>query len=510
MAAVGCDTGSLRRIPVLDLFAGPGGLGEGFARFRNGCGTADPPFQIVASVEMDTYAHATLVLRAFYRCWPRHAVPGAYYDYLRGRVSREHLFARFPDEKEFACREAIRGELGKDDPQILELTDQAVGSMPDGDLVLIGGPPCQAYSVIGRSRRAREPRDAFEADPRHRLYKHYLRMLVRYRPAVFVMENVRGLLSATLGAGSVFAQILSDLRRPSGDDGDLEYVIWPVGAASTGRDPGLPADYVVRCEHHGVPQTRHRVILLGVRADIKAVPRSLEVQPPVTVRDAIGDLPRLRSDISSRWGSGCWADTVERARKALMSRCPELIEVLERPCASDLVSSWRPSSVRPQDRLAAWLRSAPEPVICNHEARSHMPDDLARYLFVSSYAAVHSSSPKLRDFPNELLPAHRSAHSDEPTFDDRFRVQLWDHPASTITSHIAKDGHYFIHPDPSQCRSLTVREAARLQTFPDDYYFEGPRTEQYRQVGNAVPPLLAYQIANIVYSLLRGDGGTSN
>jgi len=141
---------------------------------------------------------------------------------------------------------------------------------------------------------------------------------------------------------------------------------------------------------------------------------------------------------------------------------------------------------------------------CNHASRPHMASDLHRYLFVSCYAKVMRRSPELGDFPKPLLPKHKNvllAHKAK-YFDDRFRVQLAHRPAMTVTCHIAKDGHYYIHPDPSQCRSFTVREAARVQTFPDNYYFCGTRTAQYRQVGNAVPPLLAEQIARVVLQVL--------
>jgi len=149
--------------------------------------------------------------------------------------------------------------------------------------------------------------------------------------------------------------------------------------------------------------------------------------------------------------------------------------------------------------------------VVNHETRKHIPEDLLRYLFASSYAAVGANgrSPKLHNFPVELLPKHenvaRTLKYRHGFFNDRFRVQVAGQPATTVTSHIAKDGHYFIHHDPAQCRSWTVREAARVQTFPDNYFFEGTRTDQYRQVGNAVPPYLAVQIAAVVAAVLEAQ-----
>jgi DNA (cytosine-5)-methyltransferase 1 len=144
--------------------------------------------------------------------------------------------------------------------------------------------------------------------------------------------------------------------------------------------------------------------------------------------------------------------------------------------------------------------------VLNHCSRSHIAGDLWRYLYASVFANTHDRSPRLREFPKILWPAHKNLNNvsdkQDLAFDDRFRVQVKSRPATTVTAHISKDGHYFIHPDPRQCRTLTVREAARLQTFPDNYVFLGPRTAQYQQVGNAVPPLLALQIAGIVQKLL--------
>jgi DNA (cytosine-5)-methyltransferase 1 len=165
----------------------------------------------------------------------------------------------------------------------------------------------------------------------------------------------------------------------------------------------------------------------------------------------------------------------------------------------------RPRIYHPDDE---WFLDPQIGGVCNHSTRSHIPEDLSRYLFAACYGRAKGRSPVLSEFPSSLLPDHHNVNDalKGGYFADRFRVQLAREPATTVTSHISKDGHYYIHYDPSQCRSLTVREAARLQTFPDNYFFCGPRTAQYIQVGNAVPPLLARQIAKVVYKVF-GDAG---
>ena len=386
--------------------------------------------------------------------------------------------------------------------------------------VLVGGPPCQAYSLVGRARRAREPREEFESDPRQTLYLHYLELIRQLQPAVFVMENVKGLLSARLGEERVFDLIKDDLSHRD-EDGQPRYRVYPLSANTLNWEKARSRDFVMHAEDYGVPQTRHRVILLGIRRDIAREPRVLVPSPRhTTVLETIGDMPRLRSKLSGR-------DAISDSPNAWRLHCGQAVKACNGDLDSEVASrmSAATQSILSNGLLPArvdhtrgvplfdgtWYRPrALGETLPNHVARAHMPSDLHRYLFCAAFTEAHGRSPKLADFPAALLPDHANVASSEDTsvssFLDRFRVQPWMQPSSTITSHMAKDGHYYIHPDPIQCRSLTVREAARLQTFPDDYFFEGSRTQQYHQVGNAVPPILARLIASVVAELL---GSTS-
>lgn len=510
-------------VPVVDLFAGPGGLGEGFSALDGG-----NRFRIALSIEMDPTARATLMLRSFYRKFGKGKAPTEYYSHVHGEIGRQELAARHPSEWEQADDEAWCAELGAAPARVVrDRVTRALGAYAaGGEFVLVGGPPCQAYSLVGRSRmRPVRGADDFDADHRHLLYREYLRILADHAPMAFVLENVKGLLSSRHRGEQIFNRIFKDLQRPGVALGDsrrntraVEYELFSLGHPAQPRLVAGdldPADFVLRSEELGLPQARHRVIVLGVRRDLAERARSAlcSLAPGArvaTVEEAIGDLPPLRSGLSRTPDSdGEWLRQVRSAARQLRGDrgLPRAIRAELASVQGDLVA---PLAGRGSDYLPGrtprpryrpdWFADPRVHGVLNHETRGHIPLDLARYLFATVFARTSGRSPQLRDFPTELLPAHRNVDRalDGNLFSDRFRVQVADRPSTTITSHISKDGHYFIHYDPMQCRSLTVREAARLQTFPDNYFFEGPRTKQYIQVGNAVPPLLAIQIARVV------------
>jgi DNA (cytosine-5)-methyltransferase 1 len=503
---------------IVDLFAGPGGLAEGFSAFSD---NGHHPFRVRLSVEKDPAAHRTLLLRTFLREFDG-GFPDAYYTWLNRQDREPNWEMLHPEEWRQANRVAICRELGKelDQRQIDRQVDDIRREFGDRT-ILIGGPPCQAYSLVGRARNAGNVDYQAKNDPRHFLYRAYIATLHRLKPAAFVMENVKGMLSSKVDGVAVFERVLDDLKAEG-------YRLVALSAQQRGLfgngEVGPEAkDFVVRAEEHGLPQARHRVIVVGVRRDLEPLPyegfnlKSSSLRS--TVRHVLEGLPVLRSGVTGKLdGAGQWSDTVTAALERLAM--VRLSGGVDRQSAYDqAVASARlafrqrneplsrmssaamlPSSDCPQF-LADWLSDARLSVTLNHDTRAHMPSDLGRYMFAALFAEAAGRSPNASEFPTFLAPQHVNWQTGK--FADRFRVQRWDAPATTVVSHISKDGHYFIHPDPTQCRSLTVREAARLQTFPDNYFFLGNRTEQYIQVGNAVPPLLAHGIASTLWQMLK-------
>jgi DNA (cytosine-5)-methyltransferase 1 len=480
----GCSNGGIQRpicesnemrgravqmvIPVIDLFAGPGGLGEGFSSLRGEAG--NPLFRIRLSVEKDPHAHKTLELRSFFRQFPDGEVPEEYYSYIRGEgITREELFTKYNEQAEAARKEAWCFELKEDSAKEI---DERIDDALDGGKVwvLIGGPPCQAYSVVGRVRMCGQDREKYENDPRHNLYREYLRILATHRPPVFVFENVPGLMSSQKNGEGIFGKILKDLSLSQ--DGKEGYRLFPLKRTTRKI---RNSDFVVHAEKHGIPQRRHRLIIVGIRSDLDIEPELIDVQEGLsTVLDAIQDLPALRSGLSKeadslpKWNQiiHAFAEEMKRADCATQDLLQEFAEV----CANENVLNTGAEfvSVNGSYRFSDWLCERTWWFIdeklkgyCNHSARSHIRQDICRYFFAACYAKARCISPRMSDFPESLLPAHRNIADAVAgrLFSDRFRVQTANSPSTTVVSHISKDGHYFIHPDPKQCRSLTVRES---------------------------------------------------
>ncbi len=558
------------RIPTIDIFAGPGGLSEGFS-------SIDAPFsfETMLSIEKDSIASQTLLLRNFLHCFGNNGFPNEYYQYIRDPdFSKEALFEQYPDETNKAKKKTWQTELGNIDPEILHGRISKALGKNNPHWVLLGGPPCQAYSLVGRARMTgagtsgdqlkgkklekfiEEKINRFYDDQRHTLYKEYLKIVAVHKPTVFVMENVKGILSSKTGRNNespVFEQILQDLQDPwkaikTDRDMSKDETLQKLQPEEPARyklfsfvkntetknsdktlldcDRGLePRDYIIRSEDYGIPQKRHRVIILGVLEDYDIQPKLLKKEDnPTTVKDALDELPKLRSGLSKGADSSeNWTETVHKGYssdtlsslqdKAVAKEINTSIKALEQHNSRG-GRFIKKSLKKGKGNYHNWIHDPKMGGVSLHETRGHMESDLWRYLFVSAHTKSKGYCPKVDEFPEWLLPDHKNvknplSQSKEQGkkktihFRDRFRVQNALEPATTVTCHISKDGHYYIHYDPSQCRSLTVREAARLQTFPDNYFFEGNRTQQYHQVGNAVPPLLANKMAYIVSDVIR-------
>ena len=499
-------------IAVIDLFAGAGGLGEGFASLKDETGRR--PYRVEISVDQDKAACQTLRLRRFLGQFDG-GFPDEYYGFLNEESEEPDWANLFPREWAHASREVMCRGLGRPwTMRILSGRIEDVRRKYGDNTVLIGGPPCQAYSLVGRGRNSGRRDYDPDTDRRFVLYRQYVKVLDSLNPLAFVMENVKGILSSSRQGRAVFGDVLRRLESAGAG-----YVLYPLSPRQTSHDGTNPKRFVVRAEDHGIPQARHRVILVGLRSDIasRGVGDTLKLrrQAPRSAWSVLDCMPKQRSRLSrGRDSAGAWSEAYRSAADKILSwacstpngSSPPISGVIEE-CLSRMngsapVWSKRRIGVGKQCslELRRWILDSRLVALPNNEPRSHMPSDISRYLFVSTWGEAAGCSPTASHFPGFLAPRHESWAKNH--FSDRFRVQLRDAPSSTITSHMSKDGHYYIHPDPAQCRSLTVREAARLQTFPDNYLFKGNRTQQYVQVGNAVPPFLARQIADRLWQAL--------
>ncbi|MDI1256700.1 MAG: DNA cytosine methyltransferase [Flavobacterium sp.] len=393
----------MSKYTFIDLFAGCGGLSEGF--YRQG-------FKSLTHVEIDSHACKTLKTRMLH------------YGY---------------SEKEASVIETdITSDI------IIERINQEIKNK-HVDLI-IGGPPCQSFSTLGRAK----DENGMANDPRNFLFESYVKILNHFEPKVFVFENVTGLLSAKLNGELIINKILKELGK--------KYNLL--------KDPN---DMVLNSCDYGVPQIRKRIILIGTRKDLNIKPSTIydgiikthynpenesenksALKKYVTVKDAIADLPSLKP------GDG----------DALVKH-----------------------KIKEPNEFLLKIRDNKDLFLRDHVSRTHNEQDRIRYMTMSKNKWTFSDLLEKRPDLN---------HIKQRVFNNSYVVQWWDQPSKTIIAHLYKDGNQFIHPDYKQERTITPREAARLQSFPDDFVFEGPRTQQYKQIGNAVPPLMAEAIAKSI------------
>lgn len=413
----------------LDLFAGAGGLSEGFLQAG---------FQPIAHVEADKAACATLKTRQAYYWLKNNKKIDIYASYLKGMITRDQLWSAVPsDILNTVINEYISTETSD---KIFNKIDYFLGEK-NLDLI-IGGPPCQAYSIIGRARRN------MENDPRNHLYIQYAEFLKRYQPKYFVFENVLGLLSAKNLSGELYLEKMIKLFERVGYSIEFK---------------------TLNASNFGVLQNRKRIILIGKKGKghKSFYPELQRTLDQAMVQDALDDLPPLKAGEGSHL-----------------------------PCEiSKKQSNWLKQANVSTSLPVTW-----------HQARPNIQQDLEIYRIAVAKWNDESKRLNYNDLP-ESLKSHKVSGS----FTDRFKVVSSNLEAShTVVAHICKDGHHYIHPDIDQNRSLTPREAARLQTFPDDYFFESQsgkpsRTSAYKQIGNAVPVLLAYVIAKSMKDKLENE-----
>ncbi len=399
-------------LDFIDLFSGAGGLSEGFI---------EAGFKPIAHVEIDKKACDTLETRLIYHKLSSENKTEKYYDYISEKMTREEFIKDFGNSE--LSNSVINIPIGSDTNEIIF---EKIDKLANGKQIalIVGGPPCQAYSLVGRSR----DKDGMKNDPRNFLYKEYAKFLKKYQPLVFVFENVMGLITAE--KGSYFKNMQAYFKRI-----------------------GYELDYTIqKSENFGVLQKRRRIILIGWQKGTDfQYPKFDRFNEQFTVSQILSDLKKLK------------------------------------PGDQENVTNYAKPTTPYLEKFE--LRNGVE-FVTQHIARPHNARDLSIYKIAINKWLKNSERLKYPDLPTEL-----KTHKNETSFVDRYKVVDINGLSHTMVAHIAKDGHHYIYPDNKQIRSISVREAARIQSFPDNFFFEGGRSAAFKQIGNAVPPLMAQEIA---------------
>ncbi|MGL5122806.1 MAG: DNA cytosine methyltransferase [Fusobacteriaceae bacterium] len=402
----------------LDLFSGAGGLTEGFIQAG---------YDVLAHVEKEYSASLTLKTRLSYHYLKKNNNLELYKQYLKGEMTRETLYSHIPKE---ILNSVINMEIN--DISISEIFDKFDKIIGDKKIeIIIGGPPCQAYSLVGRARS----KEKMENDERNYLYKQYLKFIKKYNPNIFLFENVRGLLTAQ--NSQLLPKIIEEMN-------ELGYTV---------------EKNLLDAKNFGVPQSRKRLIIIGWKKELNFnYPKFEKINNNITINSLFENLPSLKP------GESILFKHLKKANETLINT-----NIYDENCN----------------------------ILTQHISRPHNERDLKIY----KIAIEEKDKGNILKYNSNLIPKHLKTHKNIKSFLDRFKVVDGNNICHTMVAHIAKDGHHYIHPDIKQLRSISLREAARIQTFPDSYYFENSRTAAFTQIGNAVPPLMAKIIAEKIKNI---------